>query len=98
MPKSYTVDFKDVSTVGLESSPVADDRDVEQRFEDAELRREEPVHRGGRHVGLLADGLHGGGAIAAIDEQRASGVDHRPPRQPCPRLVAFHLLILELPK
>ena len=70
---------------------VADDGDVEECLQDPVLGGEQSVHRRHGDVGPLTDGVHGGGPVAALEEQRGRCVDHRRARQPRPRLVATTL-------
>ena len=65
---------------------VPGDRDVDERFEDALLRGEQPVDGCLRDLGRVADRLDGRGAIPAFEEQAAGRVEHRATRQPCARL------------
>ena len=65
---------------------VAGDRRVEQVLQDPQLRGEQPVERGLGHIGRVADGLDGGGAVAAFEEQVPGGVEDGAPGQPRPRL------------
>ena len=66
---------------------VADDRDVEERLEDAVLRREQPVDGGRWDVGQLADGLHRRRPVAALEEELARRLDDGGAGQAGPGLV-----------
>lgn len=58
---------------------VADDRNVEHRFEDPELRGEQPVHGRLRRIRVVADCLDGRRCVSALEEKGPGGVDHRGP-------------------
>jgi len=67
---------------------VAGYRDVEQFLEDPELRGEQPVHRRGRDVRLVADGFDRRPGVATFEEQRPCGLDDRGAGQASTRLAA----------
>src|SRR6266536_1620412 len=68
------------------------DGDIKQCLDDPELGREQPVHRRGRDIGLLADGLDRRCGVAAFEEQDPGGLDDRFAGQAGPRLAALALV------
>src|SRR5215469_11633721 len=67
-------------------------RDVEQRLEDPELRREQRVHRQLRSIRAVADRLDGRRGIAALDEEAPGRLDDGRPGTAGTRLAAGSLV------
>ncbi len=71
--------------------------DVEQRLEDPQFGREQPVHRRGRDIRQVADGLDRRSGIAAFEEQRPCGLHDRGTSQAGPGLAALAVTRAALP-
>ena len=71
--------------------------DIEQRLEDPQFGREQPVHRRGWDIRQVADGLDRRSGIAAFEEQRSCGLHDRGTSQAGPGLAALAVTRAALP-